>query len=823
MNKECYHCQDSIPAGFHAELEIAGETKEFCCYGCLAIAETIVSGGLENFYRHRTQASEKPDEFGQTQKDELSLYDDPELQADFVETKGEESETSLSISGITCAACIWLLEREINQLEGVISFSVNHTTHKAHLSWSKANCQFSHILIHIREIGYKALPYQEDIARQIAHQEKRSSIFRIAVAGIATMQNMMFSMPLYLGMYSGIDAEFISLFRWVSMLMCTPVVIFSAQPFFKAAIRDIKSRQLTMDIPVSLAILAAFLASCAITLSSDPSAKSDVYFDSVSMFTFFLLLGRFLEMQTRHKHLNSDIEMSSLLPPTAIILIDNIEVSKPAHQLQINDILVVKQGQIAAADGIVISGESRMDESALTGEFLPVHKHKDSLVTGGTANIENSLFVKITATPKHSRIASIIKLLDKAQSEKPKTVRLADKVASHFVASVLLACSIIGAYWYVQDPAQAFVIVLSVLVVTCPCALSLATPTAMTSVNTFLRKKGFLVTKAHAIEAMNEITDIIFDKTGTLTKGKLTFDEIITFNGMCKSDALEIAAGLESHSSHPIAQVFKPYFNKAADQVITQLGQGIKGCYPHLESFEFNKAESNTNDLNNKEATGKKIFNLGSVDLLNLRTKESEKISPHEGLNVYLACDGFLLAQFTLNDTLRDDSKTCIQAFQRQGIRAHILSGDQNNAVEKLAKHLGIDHYKAKQSPEQKLDYVKSLQADGRQIAMVGDGINDLPVLSGAKLSIAMGEASDITKLNSDAILLNGQIGTLNTAFQSARKTRKIIKQNISWAIIYNLCMLPLAATGLVPPYFAALGMSLSSLVVIFNSLRLKQ
>ena len=803
MIKQCFHCQEPIPKGFKATLEIDGKEQMFCCYGCLAIADTIVSGGLESFYKHRTQASEKPDEFNAANISELRLYDDPSLQKEFVVHDGEYSELSLSITGITCAACIWLLEKEVSTQPNINSFTVNHTTHKARLVWNNSLTKLSDVLILIRKLGYKAFPYEEGIALSNAAKEKKSTIIRIAIAGIASMQNMMFAMPLYLGFYSGIDIEFVEFFRWVSLLMCIPVVLFSAKPFFQAAYRDIKTRHLTMDIPISIAILAAFLASSWITILSEPSIESDVYFDSVSMFTFFLLLGRFIEMQTRHKHLNSDIEMSRLLPSTAIIGTESGEKSVPALKLEIDDILIIKQGQIIAADGIVIEGSSRVDESALSGEFLPIEKSQGSFVSGGTVNIENTLQVKITAKPKDSRVAAIIKMLDKAQSEKPRTVLIADRVASYFVAAVLLISVAVGIGWYLIDPEKIFPIILSVLVVTCPCALSLATPTALTSSNTYLRSRGFLITKAHALEAMTQITDVIFDKTGTLTNGKLSLEKTVTYHDYTVEQALEIAAGLEAHSSHPIAYSFKPYFNHEAQGIDNVLGKGISGFYT----------------LNQNEPM--KYF-LGNLDFAS-KACQPDSLEAFTGLNIYLSDGQNIIAHFMLSDTLRDDSHKAINLFGNLGIKTHILSGDQAHSVAAVAQSLRIDSYHANQSPEDKLLFVKKLQAQGKQIAMIGDGINDLPVLSGAKLSIAMGEAADITKMNSDAILLNGKLSTLNEAFAKAQQTRRIIKENISWAIAYNICMLPLAAVGFVPPYFAALGMSLSSLIVVFNSIRLKR
>jgi Cu2+-exporting ATPase len=803
MPDTCFHCDEIIPSGFNAVLTISDQQQSFCCYGCLAIAETIVSGGLENFYQHRTQASEKPDPLNQSQQDEIYLYDDKALQEDFVTTNEGISETHLSIGGITCAACIWLLEREINHIEGVSRFTINHTSHRAILTWNNDECHLSSALLKARQLGYKAHPYQEVLAKKQAQLEKRASIFRIAVAGIASMQNMMFSLPLYLGSASSIDPEYIALFRWVSLIMCTPVVLFSAWPFIKAAQRDIKTHHLTMDLPVSLAILAAYFSSAFITVFSDSHLESDVYFDSVAMFTFFLLLGRFFEMQTRHKHLNSDADFNQLLPSTARVKTADGEISKPAHKIEIGDILIIHQGQISPADGMVVEGQSRFDESALTGEFLPITKTIGSVVNGGTANVENTILIATTATPKHSRVAAIIRMLDQAQHEKPQTVQLADIVASYFVAFVLLSASVAGVFWYFINPDAVFATVLSILVVTCPCALSLATPTALTSVNTFLRSKGLLMAKGHTLEAMNSTTDIIFDKTGTLTEGKLKLSCTTVYNNMTENKAKVIAAALENHSRHPIANAFRPYFDEKANHVETTLGYGLQG------SFNGN------------------TYRLGNIAYALNNTSPRETINEPTGIHIFLSKlseenQYELLAQFELSDTLRAESLNCVKAFQAQGIQVHILSGDHLNSVQHIAHQLGIKHIKAAQSPEQKLNYVRKLQQENKEVAMVGDGINDLPVLSGARLSIAMGGASDITKLNSDAVLLNSHMSVLNLAFQSASKARKIIKQNMAWAIGYNLLMLPLAVMGLVPPYFAALGMSLSSLIVVFNSLRLK-
>lgn len=804
MAQSCFHCGEEIPRGFHAELEIKGRAEPFCCYGCQAIASTILEDGLDNFYEHRTSISIKPDELKQTELDQLALYDDPLLQADFVKSIQGNSETSLSISGITCAACIWLLEREINRMEHVVSFSINHTTHKAALVW-REGLRLSEVLLKIRQLGYKAKPYRHHEAKLSAMREKRLSIFRIAIAGIASMQNMMFSIPLYLGMYNELDTHLIDLFRWVSMFMAAPVVLFASVPFYRAALRSLRAKTLGMDVPVSIAISCAYFASAYTTIATEPSLHSDVYFDSVSMFAFFLLLGRFIEMQSRHRYLSDDADIDQLLPETAIKLEGDQEKSIIAHRIEVGDILIVKQGVLAAADGVVTSGETRFDESALSGEYLPVTKQFGDTVHAGTANMENTIHLQVTAKPEQSRISSILRLIAQAQASKPETQRIADYIASYFVAVVLLAATLTGIFWQINDPSKVFVTVLSVLVVTCPCALSLATPTALTSAAGALRKRGFLLAKNHVLESMVAAQDVVFDKTGTLTKGELSISEVKTFGDITEERSLHIASALEAHSHHPIARAFTGEIAGAspvkAESVVNEVGLGLQGKIDNT------------------------LYYLGSEAYISQRLPNAQ-IQPQtsaSGPRVLLASEHKLLASFELNDSIRDEAQDTIDALRSMGITMHILSGDREASVSYVGEKLGIQSLHASQSPEQKLEFVETLQKQGRKVVMVGDGINDLPVLAKAELSIAMGSASDLTKLNADAVLLNDHLSVLAHAFAGARRTKRIIIENMAWALGYNICMLPLAASSFVPPYFAALGMSLSSLIVVFNSIRLRK
>jgi Cu2+-exporting ATPase len=809
MSQNCFHCGETIPLGFHAQLQIKGQLAAFCCYGCQAVAQVILDDGLENFYSHRTALASKPLELADDEITQLRLYDDPLLQEEFVQTVSVDEtqtsqqssrQTSLSISGITCAACIWLLEREINRLDGVLSFSINHSTHKAFIEW-EPSFQLSNALIQARKLGYQAKPYRHHEAKVAAIREKRMAIFRIAVAGIATMQNMMFSIPLYLGMYNDADTQLIGLFRWVSMFMAAPVVLFSALPFYLAAIRSLRAKKLSMDVPVSIAIIVAYLASSFTTITTVPTLESDVYFDSVAMFAFFLLVGRFVEMQTRHHFLTDDADMDQLLPETATILVNGKPQSVVSHRIASGDILRIKQGEVAAADGVVVSGSSLFDEAALTGEFLPVAKNEHDFVSAGTANIENTIEIRVSAPAKSSRLSSIVRLIGQAQSAKPRTQTMADNLASYFVALVLVSCTATGVYWFLNDSKHVLAITLSVLVVTCPCALSLATPTALTGATAALRKLGFLLAKNHVLEAMSRADDVIFDKTGTLTQGKLSIAHIEPLSGQSEEHVLGIATALERETHHPIARAFDCSVATSASNLQHHTGQGVSG-----------------------EVEGTRYF-LGSARFIEQVTKDgfsSVSGAKESHSQVFLSSDQHILARFDLSDTLRPEAAETVRALTKRGSTIHILSGDQQSAVENIAEKLGIAHINAEQSPEDKLAYVKALQDKGRSVVMVGDGINDLPVLAQADLSIAMGSASDLTKLNSDAVLLNEHLDVLAKAFEHASKTRKIIKENIAWALGYNLCMLPLAMIGLVPPYFAALGMSLSSLIVVFNSTRLR-
>lgn len=790
----CAHCGESNKqAGITLQSQNTAEILEFCCSGCKNVYEIIQNEGLDDFYKIRTQAIHAPEDVPKSTLEELKYYDQPEFVKDFVYESEDSCETTLLIEGITCAACIWLLERRITSLPGVTNFTINHTSFRASLAWNKQAGHLSDILGAFLSLGYKARPFAINEAEQQFDRERKQSLLRLAIAGLGMMQNMMFAVPLYVGLINGISENFELLFRLISLFVATPVVFFSARPFFSAAIRDVKTRTLSMDVPVSLAIGFAYLSSVYVTMTGG----KDVYFDSVSMFTFFLLLGRHLEMQARLKSNESINTLTGIMPATAIKMTGQSEQVIPVTQIAIGDTLLIRPGNVIPADGIIETGSTSVDEAALTGEFMPVNKGKSDPVIAGTTNIENPITVTVEKIGQGTRINAIMRLLEHAQREKPPIAILANRISGYFVALVLLICAGTFIVWNVIHPERAFEIALSVLVVTCPCALSLATPAALTAATSFLRAKGFLITRGHALEALATTQHVIFDKTGTLTQGNISIQSIEVLSGN-KERLANIASSLEKHSEHPIARAFAEYAGALpVEEMQNYVGKGIEGVIMGTS------------------------YRIGKPAFIAEWLKDPQINEFSDGHWVLLANKTQLLAAFGIADKIRETAANAIDLIRKKHIDISLLSGDQPQAVNTIASALGITRFFSEATPESKLHIIKEMFNNGQNIAMVGDGLNDVPALAGAPLSIAMGSANELAKLKADAILLSGNLETLDLAFRTGQRTRKIIRQNLGWAISYNLLALPLAIIGMIPPWAAAIGMSLSSLVVVLNSLRL--
>ena len=577
QDQDCFHCSLPIPKKSSYSVKINGTEQAMCCPGCEAVAKAIVDGGLTSFYEHRTETSPTARAALPDVLDQLTLYDKPELQRSFVSTDDKNiKQASLILEGIVCAACVWLNERHISALVGVVEFRVNYSTHRARVRWDDSQIKLSDILQAISAIGYLAHPFDAGRQEAVYKKERSAALKRLAVAGLGAVQVMMLAVALYAGDYSGMDSGLENFMRWVSMLIATPVVFYSAKSFFSSAWRDLKVHQLGMDVPVSLAIGLAYAASCWATVNQ----SGQVYFDSVTMFTFFLLAGRFLEMGARQKAGQAAEELVKLLPAMATRLSEGADDETIAvSELMIGDRVRVKPGESIPADGMIVEGRSSIDESLLTGESHPLAKSINENVIGGTVNIESPLVIEVKKLGEDTVLASIQRLLDRAQTEKPSIAKTADRVAGYFVGFLLVLVTAVGLWWWQHDPEQAFWIAISLLVVTCPCALSLATPAAMTAATGSLTRLGVLTTRGHALETLSKVTHVVFDKTGTLTKGHLALESVNILSSLNKQQSLNIAAALELGSEHPVAKVFLQNADKPniAKEIQAISGQGVTG------------------------------------------------------------------------------------------------------------------------------------------------------------------------------------------------------------------------------------------------------
>lgn len=796
--KGCYHCGLPIPPGESFPVVIQHVTEFMCCPGCQAVAMAIVDGGLENFYSFRTRTNTRTE--NQSIDADWKIFDLPEVQSEFVtDFDTDHLQANLLLEGISCAACSWLIETHLKKNPAIKTVSVNVSSHRCTIVWANRQESLSTIFKSLAQIGYKPRPATDDQQQELFKQENRIALFRLGVAGFGMMQAMMVAV----GIYFGATDTWLEFLRWLSMLVATPVVFFSASPFFKAAWRSIKSKQLIMDVPVALAIGLAYLASAWATITS----SGEVYFESVSMFTFFLLLGRYIEQRARHRNRLAFGNLAQLMPLTACcISVSGEEESVkniPLKLLSVDDHVLVKAGDTFPCDGVVISGESEVVEALITGEAIPVIKKTGDKVIAGTLNGQSALRVRATATGSATQISAIERLAVQATEEKPRQVVTADKIARFFVGRLLVVCLGVFLFWWFKDSSRALWITLSVLVVTCPCALALAMPAALSAATANLRQRGFLVARGHVIDTLPQITRVLFDKTGTLTQGHFSIAKVKTLGALSEQQVLEIAAALEADSSHPIAKAFLNWQHKAIAKDLRHLtAAGIEG------------------------RVNEELYRIGTPEFTReiiVGDKDELTLPDQENLWLLLANSHGALAWFCLRDEVRPDARDAIVKLNQMGIEVELLSGDQSGAVACLASDLGIKAFTSGAKPDDKLAQLNMAQLRGDKVLMVGDGINDVPVLAGADVSVAMASASDLAQTRADTVLLNNQLILLPQAIEIAERTHSIIKQNLMFSLTYNLIALPVAAMGLVPPWAAAIGMTTSSLVVVLNALRLSK
>jgi Cu2+-exporting ATPase len=700
-----------------------------------------------------------------------------------------DSRTAFGIEGMHCANCAASVERALRGMDGIHSVSVNAATGKARVDWDPATLTLKPIFDAIRKLGFRPVPLAGEIAEAAAVTERRSALKRIGVAGLGMMQTMMFVYALYASGAHGIDAGIAQYLRIAGMLLTTPVLLYSGMPFYQAAMHDLRRRRVGMDVPVALALTVAFTASVYHTLLG----TGEVYYDSVTMFIFLLSLGRFAEMAVRQRSLSASEALARTIPAQATRIAPNgMTENIPLARVVPGDRLRVAKGAAVPVDGRLTSNAALLDESLITGESRPIARSAGDALPGGAINAGDAIEVECTKPASQSTLAGIIELLQLASSEKPRTVAVADRVAAWFSFGTLALALAVAAFWTIVDPQRAMPATLAVLVVTCPCALSLAIPATFAAATSYLARRGLLVVRPDAIERLRRIDSVMLDKTGTLTEGA-PIAIVVSTTGIAPDRALALTAALERGSDHPLARAFQRF----ADPNVTAV------------------------DFHEHPGCGVEGIIQGQRWRVGTREFVSSQSGPEDGPLLYLGSDDAIAATLVIRDNIVTEAANSVRELQNQGLDVIIASGDTPEAVRAVATTLGVAEYHARMTPQKKLDFVEQTQAEGRNVLMVGDGINDAPVLAAATVSCAMTQGAAIAQAAADLLLLNGSLRSLATGVRVAQHARRIVRQNLAWALVYNLVSVPLAAAGLIAPWIAALGMSISSLVVVTNAARL--
>jgi P-type Cu2+ transporter len=791
MLNRCFHCDEQVPEHSNFVLSFDGAERSFCCPGCVAVADTIISQGLGDYYRFRTAKAAKaglvPEQLQQTN------YDNDEVLSDLSTKVDGLQQIELSITGMSCAACAWLIEKQLRQHPAVGRVSVNSGTSRCIVSWDPATAKLSELLQSISKLGYQASPFITDSEEHQYQQEMRAYLRRLAVSGIMSMQVMMLAFGLYFGDYTGIEQQYEGYLRWVSLLLTLPVMSYAAAPFSKSAWRAMQSRQLNMDVPIVLALYYTFIASTYATITH----SGEVYFESVCMFVFLLQLGKFFEFRARKQARDATSNLLKIMPVTAWLWDGTEPIATSARRLAAGDLILVKAGETVPADGLVQSGLSSVDESMLTGEYRAVAKHSGDVVLAGSVNHDGVLIIEVNKALTQSRLGQIISLQQQTLHQKPQLIERTDKIARFFVQRLLIVASLTFAVWYFYiDADRAFWVTLSVLVATCPCALSLATPTAITCALARLNRKGILIKNQQVLEFLPNLTKVFFDKTGTLTQGRFSIRQLeLKTSAYTEAQVLDLAANIEAYSEHPIARAFTPHrLNQLqVSQVELQIGAGISAIWQHFDQ--------------------RLCVRIGNADFCNQPLDTSWQ--------VFITIDDQLVAQIALADQLRPELAKLFPQLQSLDIGFGILTGDSSNQADDIADQYGIQTLHKSCTPEDKVKFIQQAAAAGDIVLMVGDGINDSPSFHAAHVSVALDSGTDLSKNQADVVLLHNDLSMLAELISAAKMAKKVVRQNLLWAVGYNLVIIPLAVCGFVSPYVAVIGMSFSSLLVVSNSLRL--
>ncbi|QDH69837.1 heavy metal translocating P-type ATPase [Marilutibacter alkalisoli] len=781
----CFHCGEPLPADAVNEA-IAGQARAFCCAGCAAAAQWITGAALEDYYRLRQAPAGR---VGGVSADYAAFDRDVVLAEHSRAVEGGREITVLT-DAMRCAACAWLIDRALRREPGVLDITANAVTGRIRLGWDPDRIALSSLMTRLAALGYRPWLATGEAREQARRRENRRWLLRLGVAGLGAIQAMMLAEALYLDVHQTMPVATRDFFRWLTMLVSTPVVFYAGWPFLEGMWRELRGRRLGMDTLIGGSTLLAYFASVLETFRGGVH----VWYDAAVMFVFLLLVARMLEQRARGIASAQIDALARARPALATRECagagDGQRIEQvPLAELAPGDVVRVAPGEAVPADGVLLDHASAFDEALLTGESEPVARRAGDTVLAGSHCHERPARMRLTRTGSDTRLSQLAQLVDRAQAERPRLAQVTERIASVFVAVLLVVAAGVYAWWHVHEPARALEVTLAVLVVSCPCALSLAVPAALTTAHGALARIGVLGLRGDALAVLARVDHIVFDKTGTLGDGQPTLGNVQVYGGLDIAGALRIAAALERDSRHPLARAFAHVVDapRAVDSRF-EPGAGIVGRVDERE------------------------WRLGRAGFA---------CRGHDDGALWLGDGEQAFARFEVRETPRVDAAVAIDALRGQGVGIEICSGDADGTVARFAEQLGIDAFRARQTPEQKLAHVHELQAEGRIVAMVGDGLNDAPVLAGADVSLAMADGAALAQRAADFVVTSPSLSRIPQAIGLARRTRTLIRQNLAWALGYNVLALPLAASGLVTPWLAALGMALSSLLVTVNALRL--
>ncbi len=793
---KCTHCQLEFDESIMITEE---ETPDvyFCCNGCQGVYHLLKDDGLDSFYEKMGNSKIAPP---LAIDNDSSSFDMESFRQRYIKTTPDGfSSVDLVMEGIHCAACIWLNEKVLAQTDGIVEASINFTNNKAKIVWDEDTIKLSEIIEKIRSIGYNAYPYdrtQEDIK---VSKNKRDYFMRMAIAIFASMNIMMIDVAKYAGFFSGMKDETLHLVHIAEFIFATPVLFYSGWIFFRGAYYGLKNRIVNMDFLVSSGATLTYIYSLYVLFGG----KGHSYFDSVAMIITFVLVGKYLEVIGKKNAVDTMDKIRSQVPLEATIVKDGVKKVVPIDTIEVGDIVEVKTGEKATVDGILIGSTATFDESSLSGESLPVEKKAGDTIYSGTINTGQVIRYSATKNYANSTLNNIVTLLEDALASKPKIEDTTNEVSKYFSITILFLSllTFVGWYWYGRDFEQALIVAISVIVIACPCALALATPIASLVGISWAAQRGLLFKEAKFIETFAKADMVVLDKTGTITEGKLSVKDV---KGEISTKHLPILYALSSSSTHPVSLAVKNYLEeKFKDIEIVELEE--------IEQIDGKGLKANYNGS---------IVLGGNSKLLEEQNIEMELDSDYTVYN--FALDGKRVISFELEDSIKEGAKELISYLKSIDVEVVMATGDHERVASRVAKEVGIEKFKSSLSPIEKADYIKSLKEQGRVVVMIGDGINDALALSKADIAIAMGSGADVALAVSDVVILNSSLKAIEDSFMISRRTFKFIKQNLAISLVYNVITIPVAMAGYVIPLVAALSMSLSSLLVVGNSMRIK-